>query len=777
MVTIKRINKIKNMGVFSEYHRNGDICDFEEKNIIYGWNYSGKTTLSRLISYLDKDTGIDEDYKNIEFEVELSDGSKINNTNISTSPLLVKVFNSDFVKNNLHFDSSDEERKITGIKFAVGDAGDILGKIQEDEKYIERAQKIIDCMHSSNAFKPFDSKFTNEATTLTEILNLGRSFTRRNIENYINSWRNKDLKDFVIKDKNELQRTKTNATSQNTGKTIDTEPTPTTAYKVLVNEIKDILQKSPARSNDDALLSSDNELYNWAKTGLDIYKKKEQKLERCAFCGSELAENRLQELNAFYSNEAAKVKNEIEQLKSKINAEKTKFDNLEWSNKSENDLAQSLQSDYVQKKNEYLPLLTAYKDSLDELVVKLDKKLNESLFLPVELGAINDSANTNMETWINSVKAIFEQSNDVIAKFDETQSKAKEKYKEHHIASFLIDEDYRRLKARKDTIEKRIEKIQHLISQKKNEIQEYENKLDSVDKGKEELNDFIKRFLNREDLEIDVTEDKYFILNRNGKLATHLSDGEKTVIAFSHFMVVLKSLKDEDKLKDYIIFIDDPISSLDANHIAQVYSLINSFFFQKGLDSENPEKVCNCFQQLFISTHNFEFFSFLKDSNYINKKRKVSEGDKKGEKPACNYYMIKKIDSCSSTVINIPKALSAFKSEYVYLFSEIESFKNGGYPEDRAYMMPNIVRRFLEIYTLMKLPGNKDEIDNRIRILFESKFGELKILHNFSHFTSLERMTRHSELILRIQDVIEALYKILEEDIVHLNSLRDGIGN
>ena len=766
------------MGVFSEYLRNSDIRDFEEKNIIYGWNYSGKTTLSRLISYLDKDTGIDEDYKNIEFEVELSDGSKINNTNISTSPLLVKVFNSDFIKNNLHFDSSDEERKITGIKFAVGDAGDILGKIQEDEKYIERAQKIIDYMYSSiTAFKSFDSKFTIEAKHLTDILSLGRNFNRTNIENYINSWRDKDLKDFVIKDKNELQRTKTNATSQNTGKTIDTEPAPTTAYKVFVNEIKDILQKSPARSNDDALLSSDNELYNWAKTGLDIYKKKEPKLERCAFCGSELADNRLQELNAFYSNEAAKVKNEIEQLKSKINAEKTKFDNLEWSNKSENDLAQSLQSDYVQKKNEYPPLLTAYKDSLDKLVVKLDLKLNESLFLPVELGAINDLANKNMETWINSVKAIFEQSNDVIAKFDETQSKAKEKYKKHHIASFLIDEDYRRLKARKDTIEKRIEKIQHLISQKKNEIQEYENKLDSVDKGKEELNDFIKRFLNREDLEIDVTEDKYFILNRNGKLATHLSDGEKTVIAFSHFMVVLKSLKDEDKLKDYIIFIDDPISSLDANHIAQVYSLINSFFFQKGLDSENPEKVCNCFQQLFISTHNFEFFSFLKDSNYINKKRKVAEGDKKIEKPACNYYMIKKTDSCSSTVINIPKALSAFKSEYVYLFSEIESFKNGGYPEDRAYMMPNIVRRFLEIYTLMKLPGNKDEIDNRIRILFESKFGELKILHNFSHFTSLERMTRHSELIFRIQDVIEALYKILEEDIVHLNSLRDGIGN
>ncbi len=771
---IKRINKIKNFGVFSDYRRNGDIRDFEEKNIIYGWNYSGKTTLSRLISYLNKDTAIDEDYKDVEFEVELSDGSKINSTNRLTSQLLVKVFNSDFVKNNLHFDSSEEEQKITGIKFSVGDAGDILDKIQNNEEYIEKAKKIIEYMSKSiNAFNSFDSKFTKEATYLTNLLNLGRSFTKRNIENYINSWDDKALKDFVIVDENEVQRIKINATSQNTGATIDTANIPATSFESLAKEVKVILQKSPTQSNEDALLSSDNELYNWAKLGLDIYKKKDQNLKKCAFCGSELLESRLQELNAFYSNEAAKLKSEIEQLKSKIDAEKTKLENLEWSRKSENDLTQCLQTDYIQKKNEYPQLLTAYKDSLAELIVKLDKKLNDSLFLPIELEITDTSANKNIMNWIDCVKGIFEQSNGIIAEFDEKQNQAKKKYTEHYIASFLIAEDYRRLEARKNTIETRVKKIQSLISQKENEIQKHRNKLDSVDKGKDELNNFIKKFLSREDLKIDVTEDKYFVLNRNGKLAAHLSDGEKTAIAFSHFMVVLKSLKDEGKLNHYIIFIDDPISSLDANHIAQVYSLINNFFFQKGMNSENPEKICNCFQQLFISTHNFEFFSFLRDSSYINKRKSVTEGEKK---PTCNYYMLKKTDNHNSTVVNIPKTLSTFKSEYVYLFSEIESFKKDGYPVDRAYMMPNIVRRFLEIYTLIKLPGNKDEIDNRIRILFENKFSELKILHNFSHFTSLERVTRHSELMLRIQDVIEDLYKILEKDATHLNSLREGIG-
>ena len=47
---IKKLKKIKNFGVFSNYTCNSDLRDFEEKNIIYGWNYSGKTTVSRLIS-------------------------------------------------------------------------------------------------------------------------------------------------------------------------------------------------------------------------------------------------------------------------------------------------------------------------------------------------------------------------------------------------------------------------------------------------------------------------------------------------------------------------------------------------------------------------------------------------------------------------------------------------------------------------------------------------------------------------------------------------------
>lgn len=769
---IKRINKIKNFGVFENFRRTGDIRDFEEKNIIYGWNYSGKTTLSRLISYLDKNVEIEEEYKDIEFEVELDNGERINQTNRASSPLKIEVFNSDFIKENLHFEL--EDKKIQGIKFAVGDTGNILDEIKNIDEYIKKANSIIARNKIyTKQFEVLTNKFTDEARQISEILNLGRSFTRTNIVNYIQQWKSIPLESLIITD-DELHEVVTNATAQNIGNRISLAQ-PTTLFASLVNQVSAILKRAPTPSTDDELLSSDENLYRWAKFGLDIYNQRTH-LQRCAFCGGPItAEGRLKELNSFYSNEAAKLKEDIDNLKNKIEDEIKRFENLEWSQKSENDLALSCQNAYRQKKKEYSSLFEAYKSALILLISKLDDKYFNSLFISVEFVDIDATASANLENWLLEVKKLFEQSNRIIDNFNTTQAEAKEIYKKHLVAQFLINEDYRETERKKDVEDKWIQLIQQAIQVKDNKKKELRSQLDSIDKGKDEMNNFIRLFLNRDDLTINVTDDDYFILYRSNKIATHLSDGEKTAIAFSHFMVTLKSLKDENKLQDYIVFIDDPISSLDANHIAQVCNLINTFFFEQELDTTNRGKVCNCFKQLFIATHNFELFSFLKDANNLNRRKKVVINEDKKEVPSCNYYMIKKLDKKRSTIIDIPKSLSKYKSEYVYLFSEIDKFKNDAYPDDRAYMMPNIVRRFLEIYTLMKLPGNTDEIDNRIRILFSERISELKILHNFSHFSSFERITRHSELILRMQDIIDDIYAILDADPQHFQSLKEGI--
>lgn len=303
------------------------------------------------------------------------------------------------------------------------------------------------------------------------------------------------------------------------------------------------------------------------------------------------------------------------------------------------------------------------------------------------------------------------------------------------------------------------------------QIQDLETRVKSIAKGKEVCNQYIKLLLHREDIKIETTEDGYFTLKRANRNAKNLSEGEKSAIAFAYFLVLLES--DIEKLKQSIIVIDDPISSLDANHIAQVSSLINSFFFRRNIDNTNPDKVANCFSQLFILTHNFEFYNFIHDANNIKRKKKEVNADGKTiDVPALNEYLVKK----TSQTIDMPKSLSAYKSEYVYLWKQICDYKEKGYPEDLNYIMPNIVRRFVEIYTLIKLPGNHDEIDNRVKILVND-VNELKILHNFSHFTSLERVVKHSELAMRMPDIIDDIYTLIQRDEVHFNSLNDGIKN
>jgi wobble nucleotide-excising tRNase len=50
---LKSIERIRKLGVYQTYIKPAGTKDFASKNLIYGWNYSGKTTLSRLFATLE----------------------------------------------------------------------------------------------------------------------------------------------------------------------------------------------------------------------------------------------------------------------------------------------------------------------------------------------------------------------------------------------------------------------------------------------------------------------------------------------------------------------------------------------------------------------------------------------------------------------------------------------------------------------------------------------------------------------------------------------------
>jgi len=69
---------------------------------------------------------------------------------------------------------------------------------------------------------------------------------------------------------------------------------------------------------------------------------------------------------------------------------------------------------------------------------------------------------------------------------------------------------------------------------------------------------------------VDDEEGIYFEVSRNEERAYNLSEGEKSLIAFAYYITRLESLSTEEKSKT-ILFIDDPVSSLDENNIFYIY--------------------------------------------------------------------------------------------------------------------------------------------------------------------------------------------------------------
>ena len=270
-------------------------------------------------------------------------------------------------------------------------------------------------------------------------------------------------------------------------------------------------------------------------------------------------------------------------------------------------------------------------------------------------------------------------------------------------------------------------------------IDETEKQLSESVKGAEKVNKYIRQLFQHDGIKIEVTEDNKFSVSRNNKPAKNLSEGEKTVISFAYFIA---GLEDKNtKLEKSIVFIDDPVSSLDNNHLFNTYAFIKS-------------KLANC-GQLFISTHNLEFLNLMKDflgeiKDQNNKKMYLN--DRKKDLPKLPCYLVQKEWNETinqSKIVDLPKELKIYKSEYIYLFSVMLNFENyNGTDFDMMYLLPNVERRFLEGYLGLRYPDGrpwKDKFDKLIKD--ETKRNLVyKFVNEFSHNQSTMRSLKFPDM-------------------------------
>jgi wobble nucleotide-excising tRNase len=195
------------------------------------------------------------------------------------------------------------------------------------------------------------------------------------------------------------------------------------------------------------------------------------------------------------------------------------------------------------------------------------------------------------------------------------------------------------------------------------------------------VNGFLKQ-LCISNFEIHITSDKeenIEIIYHGGRtkkgIRYTLSEGEKTTLAFAYFLSKIKYEIIEntaENLNEYIIVIDDPVSSLDENRLFSTALVIRDYFSSTS-------------KQLIVLSHNLVFLKFL--GNIVDK-----SPDERAD------LMIE-----DGKIKKLPVSLTNYQTSYFYKLIKIQDFLDGSIEYENAKdFLPNSIRTVLETFLAFK---------------------------------------------------------------------------
>lgn len=727
---IKKIGTIKHFAVFENYDwdlsstdKNGRPLKFEKINILYGRNYSGKTTLSRIFRSLE--TGqLPENYDDTQYELIDENGNKIDQNNLADFSSPVRVFNEDFIKSNLKF-LIDPTGEIAPFAILGNTNGTLVDEIKELTKEIGSSEEPKTGLHKAvdDANNALDS--ANQALSEAESdlkSKLSKKATDKSIGIKYKSDRFGDVNYTIAKIRSDIETIYQNEYQGPSTADIanceailrDTVHEPITnirfqhQYSTYKDEAVSLLEKEIGTSNKIQRLIHDTALNLWVKRGVEIA----DNASICPFCGNPITDEFWSELHAHFDEESRKLENDIGGLIEQIRKEINKG--------AINDASIKLQlySEYIGKYEVAKKLLdeklSEYYNALQELIDQLEKRL-ANISHPVEFLS-DKNCDNDIEEALDRLNLVLNENNSYAGELKNKQTSAKTVLRLKEVEDFCNTIDYRavsekieKLKSIRDAAESKLNDVKDDLSNKQEALDGKKRLLNDEELGAKHVNEYLNDFFGHHFVTLEAHKDNddakqiKFCIMRNGKPAYNLSEGECSLISFCYFMAKLDDVATSGQKP--IIWIDDPISSLDSNHIYFIFSLIVSKIAKTG-----------CFSQLFISTHNLDFLKYLN-------RLKSYHLDKNGKQVADSkaYFLIERIGNHSS-IQALPQYLKSNATEYNYLFSQIYKVSqcvavtDDNY--DVLYSFGNSARKFLEMYLYFKYPTD-EELLPKLKRFFE----------------------------------------------------------
>lgn len=745
---LKKINKIKNAGIFRDYSWDSSLPEFKRYNLIYGWNGSGKTTLSNLFAA--SETGISDKHPTIEYEIETDTG---NIKQGETSSRKARVFNQDYIAKNIEV-LSGKAKPI----FILGEENKkIAEEIKKDEQLLMGKEEKLKTANDSKTsqIKQKDKQFTDIARTISANTS-GEATRKYNKTNAEAAFKQLSAKELL----EETDIIKNNLTLRQLEKqSLKELSIPESTYHNKELDLCDLLKKIIIESTDLSAqtvesiiidrLKQNDDISKWVEDGVALHGK--YKSKTCEYCNQPLPEQRIKSLADHFNEADKKLKNNVDVLVEELRKVYSLIDGIKPIDKA--NLYEEIQAEYQSAAQ---TLEDAKKDILEK-VIALGKSLKD------KKSKTTESIKLCYEINISQFTAAIEKVNTEIRKhnaktnnFRNEKDTAQKKLEKHYLST--IYDDIKNLETNIKNVETEMKKLadgdpdnpsEIGINNLKKRIAGNKVKISSLHKGCKQINENLKTFLGRDEIVFEAEEEGY-VIKRHGVIAENLSEGEKNAIAFVYFTVHLQDQNFD--IKEGIVVVDDPVSSLDSN------SLFQAFAFLK-----NTVKDAH---QIILFTHSFDFLRLL--LGWLNY-RKL--------KDVRSLYMLKNhygSEGRNAEITKLDQLLQDHESEYHYLFKRLYNFQSEGTIES-VYDVPNLARKVLDTFLMFRVPNNKSIYEKLSDLTFDEhkKAAIYKFTNDQSHITgggfdpSLVQETQNNVkyLLEMMERVFPEHYKILVESI------------
>ena len=619
----------------------------KQKNFIYGKNGTGKSTITQTIFdsfHATHDVRIFQGFDSVA-ENSVLNAISLGKENASIQPQIDQV----------SLEISELERDIIANE---SKPDNLYARIQAKEKEYEEQNKSINDNCRSSA-----SKLKREHTDLTGV--------------------NYDIRDFK-KDIESIDKSVTNVSLSNT----ETEQ-----LQQLINqeEIKNESKQSFPNIDVSGFLKATNEIIttelaksiilefstieeqNWVRQGLNYHEKGDV----CAFCNNPISEQRLDQLNHYFSDNVKKFETRLSRAIEHLKSKKYEISKI---NVIEPSQFYPIYREQISVLNtSILILIQKYTQFLDFLIETLEKR-KSNLF--TTMSEISYKIPDSFESIKEQYGKIYVENKKYGQNLTIKKEEAKNKLRLNLVNIELSGMDY----------SQEISDLKDLAIEKKrlaDELQINQNNLIALRKQKvdlisqtidesiaaERINKALRSLGNHSFQLVLVSGEQkgqYTIKNIDGSTrdVDTLSTGEKNIVSFLWFLADLDNPSKKTEKPQIIIF-DDPMNSNDDTTqyliISYLQDLINNL-------SET--------QQLFILTHNIHF--------YLNVRY---DWWRKAPKTKLTLHL-KKIDG-KSKILPIETQDEDLKTSYDALWTELRWL----YQQDKPDFMLNPIRRIFETFS------------------------------------------------------------------------------